>query len=168
MLLTKYLAVILITLLLISYFKTWYIKLKLEYELYLSYDNQILKFIIIRSVYKQVQTFIHSIHMFNTMIMKKEKECLCFYRALLLNFVSSMYISAWLGNIFKFVGLKLLENVFSECQKTEKRHFTHVSPGKTLPRLLSPPKQREITHSPSQCSGFFLKICFLSQHKVGG
>lgn len=93
------------------------------------------------------------------------------YRALVLNFVSNVYISAWLGN-FKFVLFKWLENVFWECKKTKIRHFTHVSPGKTpqvlvirdktLPRFLPPllPCRGKLLILPNPQCSIFLKFVF--------
>ena len=52
---------------------------------------------------------------------------LYFYPELLLNFVSMIYISECLGNIFKFVVFRLLENVFCES-KNWKYTFLFMCP----------------------------------------
>ena len=58
-----------------------------------------------------------------------------------LNFPSNLYIPPWLGEIFKFIVFRLLENKFV-CQKIESSHFYSYLPGRNSS---SPFGQREIT-----------------------
>lgn len=108
MLLTKYL--------------TWYIKLKLKYDesWNLSYLNQLIKFMVIRSVYQQVKAFIQLTHMLNTMIMKKEKKgvyisvepcCLILCQGYISQLGWETFSNLWGSNYWKmyFVSVKKLK-----------------------------------------------------------
>ena len=80
----------------------------------------------------------------------------------LLNISSILYIPSRLGNIFKFVAFRLLQNLFCDSKKWCLRQKPLGPPqvliinGKTLPQvpIITPPRQREITNS-LHLSGFF-------------
>ena len=84
-----------------------------------------------------------------------------------------VYITPWLGKIFKWMVFRLPENAFVS-QKIESRQVTHAPSCNSPPPpphphvlLIITPMQREITHSPHAVFFFFLKIYSLQQ-KYGG
>ena len=58
-------------------------------------------------------------------------------------YLSSMYISSWLGEIFKFMMLKILETAFW-IQKVESSHFCTGFQAELFPRFLSSPSRRNL------------------------
>ena len=80
-----------------------------------------------------------------------------------LNVVVKLYIQLWLGKIFQFMMLRLLENAFT-CQKNWKKALLFMPPQTKLSRrsLSSPPGRWKLVIPPDR---IFQKIYFHPSRK---
>ena len=141
-------------------------KSTLRYSVAFSFSNNIFSFTPGKRTQCQLPPYFFRINLKDTSSLSSI-DPFGIYLSPLSNFLRHLDIPSWLGEVFKFMVFRLLENIFAGQMKLNQDIFTHATlQTKVFSKFLSLPMgQEEITHFPRQ--HFFSIICFRPNRKMG-